>query len=102
MNNFKKVEQDDKDGRVWLSLGRDKYGRIMVSPKTREWRGTTFGEFYGGPGVYDYSIVKEGRWSANALEHPVLQRMQKDFKQLWKDGKVKVGKSYPISLGVVD
>lgn len=49
---FKEVESDDMEGRNWIQHGRDKFGRRMISYETREWRGLSISEFYGG-GVVD-------------------------------------------------
>lgn len=54
--NFKKIESDDTIGRNWCRVVRDgndeKYGSYMVSFDTKEYRGRTFDEFYGG-GIVD-------------------------------------------------
>lgn len=54
--NFKEVNSNDTIGRTWVTVrrktGDSKYGRIKVSVKTKEWRGLSFDEFYGG-GIVD-------------------------------------------------
>lgn len=54
--DYKKVDENDTKGRTWYKVyweGTDcKYGAFMISPDTKEYRNTTFSEFYGG-GVVD-------------------------------------------------
>lgn len=54
--NYKRVDENDTKGRTWYKVyweGTDcKYGAFMISPDTKEYRNTTFSEFYGG-GVVD-------------------------------------------------
>lgn len=54
--NFKRVDTNDTAGRKWCRVVRsgndEKYGSFMVSFDTKEYRGRTFDEFYGG-GIVD-------------------------------------------------
>ena len=99
-NNFKKVETDDYKGRVWTSVSRidndEKYGRIMICLDTKEWRNDNFSEFYGGPGVYDYTGEAGGKWH-NHRNHPSLQKYI-----IPKEGEKFDFAPHNIDLGVVD
>lgn len=99
-NNFKKVEKDDYKNRVWTSvsmIGNDeKYGRVMICLDTKEYRGDNFREFYGGPGVYDYTGNNGGKWH-NHRNHPSLQKYI-----IPKDGEKFDFTPHNIDLGVVD
>lgn len=98
--NFKKVEKDDYKGRVWTSVSRvgadEKYGRVMICLDTKEYRRDSFSEFYGGPGVYDYTQDNGGRWHDHR-NHPSLQKYV-----IPRDGEKFDFTPHHIDLGVID
>lgn len=52
INSYTKVDENTHKQENWYKVyyaGTDsKYGAFMICPDTKEWRHTTFEEFYGG------------------------------------------------------